>query len=75
MRGQFGGKVVVSLKLEQYVNEALERVAREEGASKSEVIRRAIAEYLAKHKPNPNGYVSEEVETVKGFRLKRVYVF
>ena len=44
---------VVSFKVEEELVELLERVARERGLTKSEVIRRALRQYLVKSDLKP----------------------
>jgi len=45
------GLRVVSIKLEESVLEEVEAIAREEGVSRSEVIRRAVSKYLRERRP------------------------
>jgi len=45
------GLRVISLKLDEAVLEEVEAIAREEGVSRSEVIRRAVSKYLRERRP------------------------
>jgi len=63
---------IVTVKIEESVLEAVELLAKKEGVSRSEVIRRAVMKYLKEKRPQDLPTASQEHEIP--YRVVRIEV-